>query len=221
MTIFKTMPSRDDGVGDGVGDTMTPIMKVSKEQSAANRQAIVETASRLYRERGIAGVGLAEIAREAGFTNGGFYGRFSSKEELAAEACDQAFDSALGKLSTQFERHGGDLTTMLKRYLGPTHRDVPGGGCPMTSLVVDAAREGGLLGESMSKGIDAYLRELALHRPDGTVVDEPTPEDQVRAIRTLTTMVGAVVLARACGQGAPGLSDQILKTSLEQLTSGA
>ncbi len=221
MTIFKTMPSPEVGGPGEVGDTMTSIMKVSKEQSAANRQALVEAASRLYRERGIAGVGLAEIAREAGFTHGGFYGRFASKEELAAEACDQAFEGALGKLSAQFERHGGDLTTLLRRYFGATHRDTPGAGCPMTSLAVDAAREGGQLGQSMSQGIDAYLRALAIHRPDGTVVDEPTPEDQARAIRTLTTMVGAVVLARACGQGAPGLSDQILRTSLEQLTTGA
>lgn len=196
-------------------------MKVTKEQSAANRKALVDAASKLYRERGVAGVGLAEISREAGFTHGGFYGRFASKEELAAEACDVAFESALGKLSAQFDRHGGDLTTLLKRYFSAAHRDTPGSGCPMTSLATDAAREGGLLGQAMGMGIESYLRELATHRPDGTVVDEPTTQDEARAIALLTTMVGGLVLARACASGAPALSERILRTSLATTTSAA
>ena len=89
------MPGEPPLPGAGPLPTMPAIMKVTKEQSAANRQALVDAASKLYRERGIAGVGLAEISSEAGFTHGGFYGRFASKEELAAEACDQAFEASL------------------------------------------------------------------------------------------------------------------------------
>lgn len=32
------------------------------------------------------GIGLADLTKEAGLTHGGFYGHFSSKEELIAEA---------------------------------------------------------------------------------------------------------------------------------------
>lgn len=194
-------------------------MKVTKEQSAANRQALVDAASKLYRERGIAGVGLAEISREAGFTHGGFYGRFASKEELAAEACGQAFGLSMEKLSSQLSRHDGDLTTYLKRYFSAAHRDAPGSGCPMAALGVDAAREQGLLGQAMSEGIEDYLGTLARHRPDGTVLEETTADDEARAIRTLATMVGGLILARACADGAPGTSDRILKTSLEMLST--
>ena len=200
---------------------MPAIMKVTKEQSAANRQALVDAASKLYRERGIAGVGLAEISREAGFTHGGFYGRFASKEELAAEACDQAFEASLSRLATQLDKHDGDLGPLLKRYFSAAHRDAPGGGCPMAALCVDAAREGGLLRESMSAGIGAYLHELATHRPDGTVVETPTAEDEARAIGLLATMVGGLVLARACAGAAPGLSERILRTSLAASSKAA
>ncbi|WP_158218775.1 TetR/AcrR family transcriptional regulator [Roseateles aquatilis] len=189
-------------------------MKVTKEQSAANRKALVDAAARLYRERGIAGVGLAEISREAGFTHGGFYGRFASKEELAAEACGEAFGVSMARLEAQLTRHDGDLTALLKRYFSAAHRDAPGAGCPMATLGVDAAREGGLLGQAMSDGIAGYLRAMASHRPDGTVLEQPTADDEARAIRTLTTMIGGVILARACAEAAPAMSDRILRTSL-------
>lgn len=200
---------------------MVPIMKVTKEQSAANRKALVDAASRLYRERGVSGVGLAEISREAGFTHGGFYGRFASKEELAAEACDVAFATSLERLGAQLEKHGGDATAFLKRYFGAAHRDAPGAGCPMAALAVDAAREGGQLGESMSTGIAAYLRALAVHRADGSIVDEPTAQDEARAVEVLATMVGGMILARACAEAAPSLSDRILRTSLEASLAGS
>ena len=60
------------------------VVYVKREQSDENREALLATASRLFRERGIDGVGVAEIAREAGLTHGGFYGHYQSKAELAA-----------------------------------------------------------------------------------------------------------------------------------------
>ncbi len=54
-------------------------MKVSREKRAENKAAILEAASRLFRERGPDGVGVAEITKAAGLTHGGFYGHFASK----------------------------------------------------------------------------------------------------------------------------------------------
>src|SRR6218665_164160 len=98
-------------------------MKVSKAQASENRQAILEAASRLYRERGVAGVGVAEISREAGFTHGGFYGHFESKEALAAEACALAFQAPLARLQDTLQKHGGDAGPYFQNYLSARHRD--------------------------------------------------------------------------------------------------
>ena len=38
-------------------------MKVTKDQAAANKEAILTAASRLYREKGIDGIGIQEIGR--------------------------------------------------------------------------------------------------------------------------------------------------------------
>ena len=61
-------------------------MKVSKEQAAHNRAKLIETAARLIRERGIDGVGVAEIGKAAGLTHGALYAHFGSKAELLVAA---------------------------------------------------------------------------------------------------------------------------------------
>jgi TetR/AcrR family transcriptional repressor of nem operon len=71
-------------------------MRVTREKAAENRARIVETAARLFREKGFDGVGLDAIMKEAGLTHGGFYGHFTSKEDLAAEAVARAVEQGAG-----------------------------------------------------------------------------------------------------------------------------
>src|SRR5258707_14600819 len=60
-------------------------MRVSREKAAENRERIVDAAARLFRDKGLDGVGVDAIMKDAGLTHGGFYGHFASKEALAAE----------------------------------------------------------------------------------------------------------------------------------------
>src|SRR6058998_1573826 len=83
-------------------------MKVSREQAAQNRERIVETAAQLFRERGFEGIGVADLMQEAGLTHGGFYGHFSSKEDLIAEAAARAFEGSVAVWSNVAERASGD-----------------------------------------------------------------------------------------------------------------
>jgi AcrR family transcriptional regulator len=48
----------------------------------------VDTASRLFRTRGIENVAVADLMKESGFTHGGFYNHFKSKEELVHQVSD-------------------------------------------------------------------------------------------------------------------------------------
>src|SRR5260370_24099915 len=48
-------------------------VKVTKEKSAENRAALIKTAARMFRERGIDGVGVGEISKAAGLTHGALY----------------------------------------------------------------------------------------------------------------------------------------------------
>jgi TetR/AcrR family transcriptional repressor of nem operon len=61
-------------------------MRVSRDKVAENRDGIVDTASRLFREKGFDGIGVDAIMSGAGLTPGCFYGHFGSKDDLAAQA---------------------------------------------------------------------------------------------------------------------------------------
>ncbi|MBV8603640.1 MAG: TetR family transcriptional regulator [Pelomonas sp.] len=195
-------------------------MKVSKEQAAENRQAILDAAARLFREHGFGGVGVAEITRAAGFTHGGFYRHFESKEALAAEVCALAFERSVDKLEARLGAGGGDATEYFRHYLSPHHVREAGDGCPMPTLAGDGAREHGAVPAALAQGIGHYLQSLARHRPDGTVVAADAPlddADKARAILCLAALVGGVVLARATHEAAPALSDEILQTLQAEL----
>src|ERR1700759_157383 len=98
-------------------------VKVTKEKAAEHRETLVKTAARLFRERGIDGVGVAEISKEAGLTHGALYAHFPSKEALAAEALGHGVRRAAARLG-KYARDGvPDLAEFLDYYLAPATRD--------------------------------------------------------------------------------------------------
>src|SRR5712675_3222887 len=98
-------------------------LKVTKEKAAENRAALVQAAGRLFRERGIDGVGVAEISMKAGLTHGALYAQFPSKEALAAEAFAAAFKRGLEQITADRDGRPVTLTDCLDWYLSFDHRD--------------------------------------------------------------------------------------------------
>src|SRR4030081_2274941 len=76
----------------------TAGMRLTKEKVAKNKARVVETAARLFREKGFEGVAVADLMHAAGLTHGGFYNHFESKDELAAQACAQIFEGAVAMM---------------------------------------------------------------------------------------------------------------------------
>src|SRR5471030_1017737 len=119
-------------------------MKVSREQVALNRERIVETAARLFREKGFDGIGVADLMKSAGLTHGGFYGQFASKDDLAAQACARAAAASADAWARMVD---GDPKNPLKAitstYLSARQRDNPGRSCVFAALGADVARQPG------------------------------------------------------------------------------
>jgi hypothetical protein len=54
-------------------------MRHSKAEKANTRKRIVTIAAKKFREEGLAGIGIADMMKEAGLTVGGFYKHFKSR----------------------------------------------------------------------------------------------------------------------------------------------
>src|SRR5437773_12203086 len=113
-------------------------MRVSRTQAAENRQTVINVASRLFREHGFDGIGLKDLMKGAGLTQGAFYKQFVSKEDLAAQASSRAFESAARRWSAVAEANPEDpLGAMLALYLSTDHREERMDGCPIVALGSD------------------------------------------------------------------------------------
>lgn len=168
-------------------------MKVTREQAAQNRERIVDTAARLFRERGFEGVGVADLMKAAGLTHGGFYGHFESKEALVEEACERALGRSTQRWMRRVEgARGGALHALARGYLTERHRDDPGDGCFLASLGADAARHGPGVRRAIARWLDSAFDFLAAHVPGRTAAAR-----RAKAVATLSAWVGAMVLARA------------------------
>jgi TetR/AcrR family transcriptional regulator, transcriptional repressor for nem operon len=183
-------------------------MKVSREQAAQNRERIVVAAAQRFRERGFDGIGVADLMKEAGLTHGGFYGHFSSKEDLIAEASARALTSSLALWSKLAQRAPGDpLSAIAGVYLTTRHRDNPGTGCLLAALGPDVSRQG----PAVRRAVTDYVRS-ACDLLARLIPGRSRAARRQKAISAYATLVGAMVMARAVDDRA--LSEEILEAGL-------
>jgi TetR/AcrR family transcriptional repressor of nem operon len=176
-------------------------MRISKAQAKENRDRVVGAASELFRARGFDGVAVGDLMKAAGFTHGGFYNHFSSKEALAAEALQSAWD----EMAAERER-AGDLPNLLKRYLSRAARRAPGKSCPAAALAGDIGRQPAAVREVFAEGLDGMIASIEAALPPGE-------DARDRAVQLVTRMVGALMLSRAVPDDSP-LADEILAAGL-------
>jgi TetR/AcrR family transcriptional regulator, transcriptional repressor for nem operon len=186
-------------------------MKVTRVQSEKNRQTVVATASRLFRQRGFDGIGLSDLMNAAGLTHGGFYKKFESKEDLAIQACTSALDRNRVKLSRVVARAKEEpFTAVVRCYLSERHRDDVGHGCTFAALGSDAARRSLELRQVFEREVEAQLDFL-----DSLLSDEPNEATRNRSVAALSTMVGALLMSRVVTN--PARSRQFLDASAEAI----
>ena len=192
------------------------VPRVSRAQAEANHQAIEAAASRLFRERGLDAVSVADVMAEAGLTHGGFYAHFASKDALAATACSSAFAFAAEKWRRRIEaaptpaaaRHA-----ITEGYLRERHCDPSAASCPTATLVTDVARSSPdhPIHAAYAAGVREQIETLTKLGASGD-----RARDRTAACVQLATMMGALLLARAT-YGDP-LSDEVIKAARAHLT---
>ncbi|MCC5809041.1 MAG: TetR/AcrR family transcriptional regulator [Ectothiorhodospiraceae bacterium] len=167
-------------------------MRKSREEAAETRERIVKVAAKLFRERGVEAVGVAELMREAGLTHGGFYKHFPSKEALVAEACRSALIKANDGLRHADTPRTHDLEEVLSRYLSTAHRDHPGSGCAIAALGSEISRQEGEPRRAIGEGAERMIRMI-----ERLLRDEGLEPDGADARGIVACMLGGLLLSRA------------------------
>jgi TetR/AcrR family transcriptional repressor of nem operon len=188
--------------------------RVSKEQTEQNRHAIEDVSARLFKEKGFAGVSVADLMGAAGLTHGGFYGHFSSKDELAAVACANAFRHSAERWAKRIDDQPDEraaLQSIVEHYLSPRSLQDIGNSCPGPSLANDVVREDEdkPVRAAYRAGTAELVEILATLAPGDAAARRKT------ALAQLSMMVGAVMLARATRDDP--ISGELLAAAREQL----
>jgi TetR/AcrR family transcriptional repressor of nem operon len=194
ICVIYPVKGRRSGKGERAGEPM----RVSREQAAENRERIVETAARMFRENGFDNVSVDAIMNAAGLTHGGFYGHFESKEALVEEAVERALERGVRKQS----RHT-NLGGLVSDYLSERHCADRANGCAITALGSDIVRQGKGVRCGLTTHVRAQLDRFTRLLKGGTARSK-----RRRAITSLAGMVGGLTLARAVDD--PALSKEIL-----------
>ena len=180
-------------------------MRYSKDHKAETHARIVKNASVRLRERGAASLGVAELMKEAGLTHGGFYSHFPSRDALIGEAFAHAMQQTTGRWRKRAEREseGKRLAAIVNGYLTAEHRDDVGNGCALPSLGIEVSRASPKTRKAFASKLEDMITMVVEQLPE-----LPTKTARREAIGVISTMMGAMILARAAGTSE--FSDEIL-----------
>lgn len=189
-----------------------PSRPSASRRKEATHDRIVETAARAIRRSGYSGMGVAEIMKEAGLTHGGFYAHFESREGMLAEAADRAGSDGIARLARVAAAAPPTqaLDAMLQAYLSAEHVESAETGCAIAALGSEMPRQAPRVRRAATRRIKEMIDLIARHSTDWG-----QPGAHQRALVTLATALGALVLARAVDD--PRLSKALRQAALDHL----
>ena len=175
-------------------------MSTAPTRRELSHDRIVDAAARALRREGYAGVGVADVMKQAGLTHGGFYAHFESRDALIAEALERAgHDSAAG-LGQRIERSRarGDsaLRALVEGYLSPAHLENPESGCVVAALGSEMPRQSAALRAPSVERVRQLIALVQRALPEGGTKEQ--------AMVIAGTLVGSLQLARTLGANAQG-----------------
>ncbi|MDC6282736.1 TetR/AcrR family transcriptional regulator [Pandoraea sp. XJJ-1] len=183
----------------------------------ASHERIVRAAARAIRRSGYGGTGVADIMKEAGLTHGAFYAHFPSREAMLAEAADQASAESNAVAASVLAAVPPEqaLRALIQVYLSKEHLEGIETGCPISALGSEMPRQSPEVRRVATRRIKEMIDVVARQLPDWG-----QPSAHERALFTVATMVGTLVLARAVDE--PALSEALCRAALKNLApSGA
>jgi TetR/AcrR family transcriptional regulator, transcriptional repressor for nem operon len=162
-------------------------------------ERIVDAAARAIRRHGYAGVGVADVMKDAGLTHGGFYAHFESRDALLVEALERAGRQSFESMRRAADRrvaHGqSELRAFVENYLAEGNLATLDTGCPVAALGSDMPRQSQAVREASALRVRRLISSVRVVLPEAA---------RGAASVVASTLVGSVQLARALGDNAEG-----------------
>jgi TetR/AcrR family transcriptional regulator, transcriptional repressor for nem operon len=178
----------------------------------ASHERIVSAAAKAIRRSGYDGTGVADIMKEAGLTHGAFYAHFESRDAMLAEAADRAGaeSTALAAKIVASVPPDQALQALMQVYLSKEHLEGIEMGCPISALGSEMPRQSPEVRLAATRRIKEMVDVVARQMPDWG-----QPSAHERALVTVSTMVGTLIMARAVTDSV--LSEALCSASLKYL----
>ena len=180
----------------------------SRADKREHHDTIVGVAASRFREDGLDRVGVADLMHDAGLTHGGFYRHFESRDELVAEGVERALHDggqAMAAVAASTARPAGGSHRRVSERRPPRQ---PRDECAVTTLAGDIARSTPRARAAYTDQVGVYIDMLVRLLPPGE-------RSRATAITALSTLVGAVSMARAVDDEA--LSREILASAASEM----
>jgi TetR/AcrR family transcriptional repressor of nem operon len=163
------------------------------------RRRIVTKAATLFNQHGYEGSSMAELMDATGLEKGGIYRHFSSKEELAAEAFDYAWQEALNARTHDLDSISNSVDKLKQFVTNFVERrpSVPGG-CPLLNTTIDSDDGNPVLRKRARKALDGWLNDLSAIVSIGIKRKEIRREVNPKTLAALiiASLEGALMISR-------------------------
>jgi TetR/AcrR family transcriptional repressor of nem operon len=169
-------------------------------KGAETRRAIIRQAAPIFNRKGFEGAAMSDLMAATGLEKGGIYRHFKSKQQLAAEAFDYAWDVAfqLRTKDTEQIANSVDRLQQLVRNFRERREGLVPGGCPLLNTAVDADNGNFVLRRKAERALDGWmdrLRKIVEQGKRGKEIRSEVDADEVAAT-IISTLEGSLMISR-------------------------
>ncbi len=167
----------------------------------ATRDMILGKAAALFNSRGYFGASMSDVMNATGLEKGGIYNHFPSKDQLALEAFDFAFEQGSELFRSRLDLHDKSIDKLIafvecfKQVA--SNPPVPGG-CPLLNSAVESDDGHPEMKIRVMKAMDVVLGsvERLIERAiaEGDLQPSANPQEMARTI--VAVLEGGIMLTR-------------------------
>lgn len=179
------------------------------DQRERTRDRILESAAKLFAQKGYEQVGIDDLMANAGLTRGAFYSHFQTKADAYSQAIRYASKAGGDRLRDLGER---GMNELVNGYLQLCHVTGESMMCPLAFMATDVTRREPEVREVYGNALRGFV----------LLLQEASPNiERQRVLQMAVALIGGLVLARAVDE--PHLSEEILaacRSDCQELLAG-